>query len=188
MADRVAVMNAGKVVQVGEPEAVYNRPVTRFVADFLGEANFVPGAIIGAVGAAARVATPVGELRAEGDWRRSPDSVGAKAPVPAVSGHSVLCCIRPERIAISAANDADRRLGGEARRAGTALAPVPCTRIPATVAESVYLGEMRQYLCDLPGGQRWKVSVLAGSERAFAAGSAVTLRVAARDVALLPGQ
>jgi hypothetical protein len=56
----------------------------------------------------------------------------------------------------------------------------------ATVAESVYLGEMRQYICDLPGGQRWKISVLAGAEKAIPPGAPVALHVAAQDVALLP--
>jgi len=53
------------------------------------------------------------------------------------------------------------------------------------VADSVYLGEMRQYFCDLPGSQRWKISVLAGAEDAIPAGSPVTVTVAPRDVALL---
>ena len=64
--------------------------------------------------------------------------------------------------------------------------PGGVANLQATVAESIYLGEMRQYLCDLPGGQRWKISVLAGADKAIPAGTAVTLRIAAQDVALLP--
>jgi len=177
MADRVAVMNAGKVVQIGRPEEVYNRPATKFVADFLGEANFVPGTIAGeaaagevTAGSAAagapgwvRVATPVGVLLAADESGRQ-------------IGQDVLCCVRPERIELCE-RSADAR-GGAADNDVASL--------QATVAESVYLGEMRQYLCDLPGGQRWKISVLAGADKAIPAGSAVTLRVAAQDVALLP--
>lgn len=39
MADRVAVMDAGRILQIGPPDEVYNRPRTRFVAEFLGTAN-----------------------------------------------------------------------------------------------------------------------------------------------------
>jgi spermidine/putrescine transport system ATP-binding protein len=47
MSDRIAVMNAGAVLQVGAPEEIYGRPRTRFVADFIGEANIVPGSLAG---------------------------------------------------------------------------------------------------------------------------------------------
>ena len=42
MADRIVVMNDGVIEQVGSPEAIYNTPATRFVADFIGTMNFVP--------------------------------------------------------------------------------------------------------------------------------------------------
>jgi putative spermidine/putrescine transport system ATP-binding protein len=45
MADRVAVFNAGKIAQVGTPQEIYDRPRTRFVADFVGSANVLPPAL-----------------------------------------------------------------------------------------------------------------------------------------------
>jgi len=42
MADRVAVFNEGKIMQVGAPQDIYNRPATRFVADFVGSSNILP--------------------------------------------------------------------------------------------------------------------------------------------------
>ncbi|MDH5353928.1 MAG: ABC transporter ATP-binding protein [Gammaproteobacteria bacterium] len=42
MADRIAIFNQGKVVQVGSPEDIYQRPDTRFVADFVGSSNVIP--------------------------------------------------------------------------------------------------------------------------------------------------
>jgi len=48
MSDRIAVMRAGRVVQVGTPEAIYERPESRFVADFVGEANLLPARRVGA--------------------------------------------------------------------------------------------------------------------------------------------
>ena len=45
MSDRVVVMNRGKVDQIGSPSALYNRPATEFVANFLGDCNLLPGRI-----------------------------------------------------------------------------------------------------------------------------------------------
>src|SRR6267154_2263534 len=48
MSDRVAVMNEGRIAQVGAPEDLYDRPADRFVASFIGESNFMPGVVQGA--------------------------------------------------------------------------------------------------------------------------------------------
>ena len=50
MADSLAVFNDGKIAQIGTPEAVYNRPATRFVADFVGSSNVLPPALTRALG------------------------------------------------------------------------------------------------------------------------------------------
>lgn len=50
MSDRIAVMDQGHVLQVGRPADIYEHPTTRFVADFIGETNFVPGQVIGREG------------------------------------------------------------------------------------------------------------------------------------------
>jgi ABC-type Fe3+/spermidine/putrescine transport system ATPase subunit len=57
MADRVAVFNAGKVVQVGAPEEVYRRPSTPFVADFVGSSNVLPPAFVERISGEARGAS-----------------------------------------------------------------------------------------------------------------------------------
>ncbi|TPP06575.1 ABC transporter ATP-binding protein [Rhizobium glycinendophyticum] len=54
MADRVAVFNDGKIVQAGAPEEIYNRPRTRFVADFVGSSNVISPADMKALGGEAR--------------------------------------------------------------------------------------------------------------------------------------
>ncbi len=71
MATRIAVMSDGKVIQIGTPREVYYRPVDRFVADFIGETNFLdgiarPGATgdrLFALAAGGRVAAPTGSQR-----------------------------------------------------------------------------------------------------------------------------
>jgi len=46
LSDRIAIMQAGRVVQVGPPQEIYRRPATQFVADFVGRANFVPARVL----------------------------------------------------------------------------------------------------------------------------------------------
>jgi len=46
MSDRIAVMSAGKILQVGAPRDIYDRPAERFVADFIGETNFIQGTVV----------------------------------------------------------------------------------------------------------------------------------------------
>ncbi len=64
LADRVVVMNAGRIVQIGTPEEVYAHPASRFVAEFLGLRNIVRGRLQRR-GAAAVVVTEIGEIVAE---------------------------------------------------------------------------------------------------------------------------
>jgi spermidine/putrescine transport system ATP-binding protein len=45
MSDRIAVMSKGKALQIGAPEEIYERPATKFVADFIGETNFLDGVV-----------------------------------------------------------------------------------------------------------------------------------------------
>jgi iron(III) transport system ATP-binding protein len=72
IADRIAVLDAGRVVQVGTPRELYTQPVNTFVAEFLGQANLIPGNVLersaqtGGAGSGdqLRVETPLGQLRA----------------------------------------------------------------------------------------------------------------------------
>jgi iron(III) transport system ATP-binding protein len=96
MADRVAIMRAGKVVQIGTPRELYRDPGSPFVAEFLGETNFLPG-VVESTGAEVRVGTPAGALR------------GRTAASLAV-GARVLCSIRPETVRIG--GDGPNRLRG----------------------------------------------------------------------------
>jgi len=160
MADRIAVMNDGRIVQTGTPSELYETPGTRFVADFLGEANFIEGTLAES-GSPAKVLTPLGELLVR-------DSGGRQA------GDKVACCIRPERVTISPGG----QIAGQANT------------FPATVNSAVYLGDLRQYSVRLAGERRqliWKASSLPRNEAAFESGQEVTVRVKAEDVCVLGG-
>ncbi len=68
MADRIAVMNIGVVEQVGSPREVYRSPKTRFVADFIGEINFLE-AHVSCSGGVCEADTPLGRMRLPGGSR-----------------------------------------------------------------------------------------------------------------------
>ncbi len=87
LSDRVAVMKDGRVLQVGVPKALYERPRTRFVADFVGTNNLLDGSVRERRGEEMLVETPLGALRAIGDG-----TVGGRCVV----------AIRPENVAIGA--------------------------------------------------------------------------------------
>ena len=63
IADRVAVLNNGRVCQVGTPDAIYRRPASRFVADFVGETNFLEAEVVSASGG--NIVATAGALRVE---------------------------------------------------------------------------------------------------------------------------
>jgi ABC-type Fe3+/spermidine/putrescine transport system ATPase subunit len=84
IADRIAVLKDGALQQVGSPRDLYRHPRTRFVAEFIGETNFLPGIIENTDDQFLTIATPAGALRAariDGDWQ---------------SGQQIWCSIRPE--------------------------------------------------------------------------------------------
>jgi iron(III) transport system ATP-binding protein len=92
LSDRVAVMKDGRVLQVGVPKDLYERPRSRFVADFVGTNNLVPGDVADRRGERLVVDTPLGRLEAIANG--------------AVAGRCVLA-IRPENVAILTDGDGD---------------------------------------------------------------------------------
>ena len=88
MSDRVALMNDGRIEQFGPPNVIYERPATRFVAQFVGSMNFIPGKVVGA-----RNAEGVGVVRSEGAVE-----IGVPMPADIGVGAEVRMAIRPERI------------------------------------------------------------------------------------------
>jgi len=113
MSDRIAVMNGGRVEQVGSPREIYYRPATRFVAEFVGNANFLSGKVTRVDDRERKVSviTEIGEILCEGISRALP-----------LSGDQVTIMIRPENMQIRAANGNQSDHGdhsGENRFSGT---------------------------------------------------------------------
>ena len=85
MSDLVAVMHMGEVLQIGPPDEVYDRPRTRFVAEFLGTSNILTATVV-------RIEGGIVEARGDGLALRAPESVKLDPEA------SVLASVRPEKV------------------------------------------------------------------------------------------
>ncbi|HOW64107.1 MAG TPA: ABC transporter ATP-binding protein [Candidatus Paceibacterota bacterium] len=119
MSDRIAVMNHGHIVQVGDSESIYESPRTRFVAQFLGSCNLIDGTIDGREGEAIVVRTAVGPLRLTSHPAASP-------PVP---GQRCTLAVRPEKVSLAPRNG-----------------HLAANTLHAVVRDQVYSGAETQYL------------------------------------------
>jgi spermidine/putrescine transport system ATP-binding protein len=134
MSDRIAVMSGGRVEQLGTPEELYERPRTKFVADFIGTSNLLSGTVEAIDGSTAVVRLGSGDRCRIGGEGRAP-------------GEEIDVSLRPESIRIEPRN-------GTAREA--------IDWLPATVEQVAYLGSSVQYRVRTPGGLT--VAVLAGKQ------------------------
>jgi spermidine/putrescine transport system ATP-binding protein len=144
MADRIAVMDKGKVLQVGSPEEIYETPSTRFVADFIGETNFMEGRLVEKRGDIGMVALKGADCVVEAE-------LGAANPQ---IGDDVTVAVRPEKITLLRLGDEDDH-----------LLSVPAAEIMAaveretnkTLVEGVvqfanYIGTDTRYIVRIGGG------------------------------------
>lgn len=105
MSDRVAVMNAGRVEQLGTPEELYERPKTKFVAQFIGACNCFEGKFISRTGNVVEADTPLGKLRME------LSAAGIELAEQAAQG-TLSLGIRPERVSLQGGEFGDNRFLG----------------------------------------------------------------------------
>ena len=129
MSDRIAVMNEGRIEQLGSPVEIYENPANRFVADFIGLSNFLIGRV---------TAVAEGECAVE-------TADGCMFRLPAVDGlaldESVIASLRPEKLFFITGTDID----------------ASCSLFEGEVTESIYLGEATLYQVDI--GARGKLEV-----------------------------
>jgi spermidine/putrescine transport system ATP-binding protein len=126
MSDRLVVMNAGHIEQLGAPRDVYERPRTRFVAGFIGTSNLISGTVDRIDGTTAVLATGTEELVV------APDAV----QLGATAGKPIELTVRPEKIVITSSMPTE---GGRCRMRGR-------------VSEVVYLGTSTQYAVSTADG------------------------------------
>ena len=159
MAQRMAVMREGRIEQVGAPRDVYARPRSPFVAEFIGEINFIEGTVAD-LGPPSVVDTALGRVLA---------SAGPEGLSP---GERVLCAVRPEAVS----------LAGDAADAGAANV------LQARVEIQTYLGEVEQYTLRGAGQIEIKAVSLNPREAVAQVGQDVTIRFVPEDVVVLRRQ
>ncbi|MFG1281852.1 ABC transporter ATP-binding protein [Xanthobacter autotrophicus] len=131
VADRIAVMNNGVLVQVAPPSVIYEQPATRYVADFIGEVNLIEGTITQASHDETRISSPV---------TRFPLVVAQT--VACKAGDTACIAIRPEKLRIALEPPAD-----------------PSENLfEGEIWDIGYLGDLSIYHVELACGQRIKVS------------------------------
>jgi spermidine/putrescine transport system ATP-binding protein len=153
MSDRIAVMRAGHIEQLGEPEELYERPRTSFVAGFLGVSNLLDGSVAGRDGALVTV--------------RLADGSAVRAPAEGVDGaFEVRVGVRPEKLRVVA-------VGEDA----SAAVDASLNSLAGTILDASYIGVSTQYIIDAGGGQRLTVYAqnleTSGSREALADGQRV---------------
>ena len=134
LADRIGIMNDGRLVQVGEPTEVYRNPTNRFVEEFLGDTNFVTGEVTDVDGRYGRLTTEFGAtIRVPASGRVGP-------------GASLTVSLRPEFMWIRGTNGPEGATGTTARADGTGG-----DAVTGTVENSIYRGSTIRYVVDVGG-------------------------------------
>ena len=116
VSDRMAILEGGRILQVGTPREVYRRPGCKVVADFIGETDFIPGTLVGVGGGRAVVETAIGRMEGV---------LGDPAAKPAV-GAAVTLSVRPECWVLSSEAPARNFVRGR-------------------IGAAIFLGELAQY-------------------------------------------
>ena len=124
MSDRIAVMSAGVVQQVGTPAQIYETPANQFIANFIGETNLLVGSVVEVNSSQARVRLPTGDL------------ITADIAQPVSVGDSGVVSLRPERLQLEVHRQSEEQHEW--------LVGVLC--------EEVYLGTDHQYRVKLADG------------------------------------
>lgn len=137
LSTRIGVMNAGRIVQVGEPPQIYEYPSSRFVADFVGSVNLFEGTVVDDEPDFIRLAVP--DLPA-GEGSAAVDTGGSGE---IYVGHGVSCtldqtlwyAVRPEKMRL------------------TRERPEATNAYPVWVEDVAYMGNLSTYRLKLPGGR-----------------------------------
>ncbi|MGW3246049.1 ABC transporter ATP-binding protein [Streptomyces sp. NPDC001070] len=127
MADTIAVMNAGRIEQLGAPTDLYENPRTTFVANFLGQSNLIEAEVAGSSGDDLLLSVGDGRL-----------AMPTERCVPSVqAGDKILAGVRPEKISIVHADDADE-------------VPEGRNKITGRIVDASFIGVSTQYVVNSP--------------------------------------
>jgi len=171
MSDRIAVMSAGRIEQLGAPEELYERPTTEFVAGFLGVSNLLDG----------RLAARSGEhIEVE-----LPNGTRVRAPADGVAiGSPVRIGVRPEKLHLE-------HLGGATGGGRTERDGVPLNMLDGTVLDASYVGVSTQYIVQVDAHQVVVYSQnleRSGAREQLSAGERVRLTWRPQHSFVIPGR
>lgn len=157
MADRVAVLNKGRVEQVGTPEAIYHHPSSRFVAQFVGMNNLFSGKVANVSDNFAEIASDYGPIRAV---------TGSKSPQ---IGETVHVVVQADKIRRAPANSSAEN------------------QLSAILRGREFAGSHNVYLFDLPDGNEIKIvsEDNPGEPPEKLSGGSSTLYFSARDAFII---
>ncbi len=156
MGERIAIMDKGRIRQVGTPVELYTRPGDRFVAEFIGQTNLIEGLIEETPSPGeAIVKTKLGRLKS------------SRADASFSRGQEVTIAIRPEAIRLST------------------VAPPGCNAIPVVVKSTLYLGELVQYALAAPDETELKAFQVGGDQTPLPPGTETHASFRPEDVVLL---
>ncbi|MFV0280359.1 MAG: ABC transporter ATP-binding protein [Rhodoblastus sp.] len=162
MADRIAVMRAGKIEQIGAPSEIYERPRSRYVAEFIGEINIFEGRAT-RVGDVLRFDTAEGPIEAV-----APSSLAGGALSLAGGAWPLAVAVRPERMRFAAPGEAG------------------ANRLAGVVRDVVYRGDRRIFRVLLTSGAFARISA-SSAEPAPPPGEAVAIAFEAAACVVLEG-
>ena len=172
MATRIGLLHRGRLAQVGTPAEIYERPASRYVAEFMGAANLLPAVLREAGPAPLLDVAGVGPVRA-----------ATPAPGPGVPGAKLYVALRPERLRLATGSGDGGASGGPEAGAngdagGGVFGGAGPNRAVGTVAESAYRGVAVDHVVRLASGATLLVSQPLGEGTGaggVAPGSAVTV-------------
>jgi spermidine/putrescine transport system ATP-binding protein len=161
MSDRIAVMSEGRILQIGAPTEIYERPRSRFVADFIGQTNFIEGAV-------RTISDGVAELDVAGSG-----SIRGGVPAGVAPSGAVTAAVRPERVLL--ATDPEARADGA------------WNRLSGAAQDVIYLGTHSQIVVGLPNGKTITVhrQNRSAADLTHAAGEAVEVVFGVADTTIL---
>jgi putative spermidine/putrescine transport system ATP-binding protein len=124
MSDRIAVFNKGRIEQIGTPSELYDRPQTRFVADFIGESNFIESRVRGVDGDILHCDSKDGAIHV------------AKPERSIADGSVVALAVRPERLRVAPLNSSSASIN----------------QFTGCISDIVYLGQSRKLVIKTTSG------------------------------------
>ena len=162
LSDQIVIMHKGRVQQIGNAVGIYRRPANRFVADFIGRANFLPVDVLGK-----------SDGGSEDKYRVRLQGITLDAPAAesVLPGRPAVLLVRPESLRLSTQPST--------QQAGDGV-------LQATVLRTSYLGSLAEYEIELAGQRLVVVRHDPGEADLYAPGTAVYVHLLHDNIYLLP--